>query len=122
MSYYETMYIVHPALEAGRLKDIVLYHCVSGYPVENSELYLNEISNLKKLYGDKVLAIGFSGHHKGIAVDVAAYTLGATWFERHFTLDRTWKGTDHAASLEPDGLRRLNRNLKSIFESIIDVK
>jgi len=51
-----------------------------------------------------VKSIGFSGHHKGIAIDVAAYTLGAIWIERHFTLDRTWKGTDHAASREPDGL------------------
>jgi len=49
-------------------------------------------------------AIGFSGHHLGIAIDVAAYAMGATWNERHFTKDRTWKGTDHAASLEPTGL------------------
>ena len=56
--------------------------------------------------------IGFSGHHVGISVDVAALTLGAKYFERHFTLDRTWKGTDHSASLEPDGLRRVVRNLR----------
>ena len=46
--------------------------------------------------------IGFSGHHLGIAIDIAAYTLGASTIERHYTLDRTWKGTDHAASLEPE--------------------
>ncbi len=61
-----------------------------------------------------MLAIGFSGHHKGIAIDMAALTLGAQYFERHFTLDRTYKGTDHSASLEPDGLRRLNRDLQSV--------
>ncbi len=95
----------------GRLKDVVLYHCISGYPVENKELYLKEIQILKDHYEEQVLGIGFSGHHKGIAVDIAAYTIGASYFERHFTLDRTWKGTDHSASLEPDGLRRLKRDL-----------
>ena len=64
------------------------------------------------MYGDIVKGIGFSGHHLGIAVDVAALALGATYFERHFTLDRTWKGTDHAASLEPQGLQKLARDLR----------
>jgi N-acetylneuraminate synthase len=49
---------------------------------------------------------------------VSAYTLGAEWIERHFTLDRTWKGTDHAASLEPDGLRRLKRDLMAVHEAL----
>ena len=49
---------------------------------------------------------------------MAAYTLGATYIERHFTLDRTWKGTDHAASLEPDGLRRLQRDLLHAHEAL----
>jgi len=101
-----------------RLKDVVLYHCVSGYPVEDEELFLMEIVSLKEQYGDKVKAIGFSGHHKGIAADVAALTLGAEYFERHFTMDRTWKGTDHAASLEPDGMRRLTRNIKSTLGAL----
>ena len=56
-----------------------------------------EITRLRELYADRVKAIGFSGHHLGIAVDSAAVALGAEWIERHFTLDRTWKGTDHAA-------------------------
>ncbi|MFW6311851.1 MAG: N-acetylneuraminate synthase family protein, partial [Nanoarchaeota archaeon] len=56
--------------------------------------------------------------HLGIAVDVAAYTLGAVYIERHFTLDRTWKGTDHAASLEPDGLRRLVRDLRAVEKAL----
>ena len=47
------------------------------------------------------LIIAFSGHHLGISIDIASYLLGANFIERHFTLDRTWKGTDHAASLEP---------------------
>ena len=99
-------------------KNIVLYHCTSGYPIDFNEVCLLEIARLKNEYGDKVRSIGFSGHHKGIAIDVAAYTLGATWIERHFTLDRTWKGTDHAASLEPDGLRKLKRDLHATFEAL----
>ena len=62
--------------------------------------------------------VGFSGHHRGIAIDIAAFTLGANYIERHFTLDRTWKGTDHSASLEPDGIRKLKRNLEETFHSL----
>ena len=63
-------------------------------------------------------AVGFSGHHLGIAVDAAAYTLGAEYIERHYTLDRTWKGTDHAASLEPDGIRKLVRDLNALHQAL----
>ena len=77
-----------------------------------------EITRIKETYGDIVKRIGFSGHHLGIAVDVAAYTLGASVVERHYTLDRTWKGTDHAASLEPDGVRKLARNLNSAYKAL----
>jgi N-acetylneuraminate synthase len=99
-------------------QNVVLYHCTSGYPIEFKDATLLEIARLKKNYGSKVKSIGFSGHHKGIAIDVAAYTLGAQWTERHFTLDRTWKGTDHAASLEPDGLRRLKRDLMAVYSAL----
>lgn len=101
-----------------RAKDVVLYACTSGYPVPFEDVCLLEITRLKELYGNRVKEIGFSGHHLGIAVDVAAYTLGATWVERHYTLDRTWKGTDHAASLEPEGLRRLVRDLKAVNKAL----
>lgn len=99
--------------EAGRNMDLVVYSCTSGYPVPFEDICLLEILNLKEAYGNRVKSIGFSGHHLGIAVDVAAYTLGAHIIERHFTLDRTWKGTDHAASLEPMGLRKLCRDLRA---------
>ena len=104
--------------EKGRAGDVVLYSCTSGYPVPFSDVCLLEIPRLRNAYGSLVKAIGFSGHHSGFAIDVAAYTLGAEWIERHFTLDRTWKGTDHSASLEPDGLRRLVRNLKATQTSL----
>ncbi|MBV4428318.1 N-acetylneuraminate synthase family protein [Clostridium tyrobutyricum] len=101
-----------------RNKDLVIYSCTSGYPVPFEDVCLLEIERLKKSYGSEVKEIGFSGHHKGIAIDVAAYTLGATTIERHFTLDRTWKGTDHAASLEPDGLRRIVRDLDAVNKAL----
>ena len=97
---------------------LVLYACTSGYPVPFDDVCLLEISRLRELYSDKVSAIGFSGHHHGIAVDIAAYTLGAEWFERHFTLDRTWKGTDQVFSLEPTGMRKLARDLRATKKSL----
>jgi sialic acid synthase len=102
----------------GRNKDLVLYSCTSGYPVAFEDICLLEITRLRQSYGDRVKKIGFSGHHLGIAADIAALALGAEVFERHFTLDRTWKGTDHAASLEPDGMRRLARDLRNINKSL----
>lgn len=102
----------------GAAERLVLYACTSGYPVPFEDLCLREIARLVADYGDSVKAIGFSGHHLGIAADVAALALGATYFERHFTLDRTSKGTDHAASLEPDGLRKLNRDLMAVSKAL----
>lgn len=102
----------------GRARDTVLYACTSGYPVDFQDICLYEILRLEQVFGTRVKEIGFSGHHLGIAVDVAAVTLGATCIERHYTLDRTWKGTDHAASLEPDGLRKLVRDLHNVAQSL----
>ncbi|GAB4525274.1 MAG: N-acetylneuraminate synthase family protein [Amphiplicatus sp.] len=110
--------------ERGRARDLVIYACTSGYPVAMEEVCLLEITRLMEEYGADVKGVGFSGHHLGIAADVAAMTIGRmcersgkgrfTHIERHFTLDRTWKGTDHAASLEPDGLRRLCRDIRNV--------
>ena len=102
----------------GRNKDLVLYICTSGYPVPFNNVCLLEITRIREKYGDRVKQIGFSGHHLGIAVDIAAYTLGAAIIERHYTLDRTWKGTDHAASLEPEGVRKLKRDLMATYEAL----
>ena len=100
-------------------KRLILYACTSDYPVQAENICLLEIQRLIQKYGKTVKAIGFSGHHHGISADIAAATLGAEWIERHFTLDRTMKGTDHAASLEPDGARRLKKRfgfIKSYIE------
>lgn len=106
----------------GRNQDLVLYSCTSGYPVPFEDICLNEITRLRQTFEDRVKAIGFSGHHLGIAVDAAAVALGAEWIERHFTLDRTWKGTDHAASLEPDGIRKLARDCRAVFKALNNKK
>lgn len=114
----ETDVLVNYFVEKGRNKDLVLYNCTSGYPVPFEDVCLLDINLLKEKYGDKVKHIGFSGHHLGIAVDIAAYTLGANIIERHYTIDRTWKGTDHAASLEPMGLRKLSRDLNAVHSAL----
>jgi sialic acid synthase len=101
-----------------RLQDLIMYSCTSGYPVPFEDVNLLEITKLRNMFSQQVKAIGFSGHHLGIAADVAAYTLGAEYIERHYTLDRTWKGTDHAASLEPNGIRKLVRDLGAVHESL----
>ena len=103
-------------LSSGKAGNLVLYHCTSGYPCPTNELYLRNVEALKMRYLGVI--VGFSGHHLGIAADIAAAMLGASWIERHFTLDRTWKGTDHAASLEPQGLGKLVRDLKAVSESL----
>tara|TARA_B100000683_G_scaffold121419_1_gene119329 strand:+ start:328 stop:1203 length:876 start_codon:yes stop_codon:yes gene_type:complete len=108
--------------ETGAAKGrVVLYACTSGYPVPFEDVCLLELPRLKEAFGSRVKAIGFSGHHKGIAVDAAAVALGASWVERHFTKDRTFKGTDHAASLEPDGLKKLCRDVVAV-EATLSLK
>ena len=97
---------------------LILYSCTSGYPVPFEDVCMLEIIRLQKKFGNRIKSIGFSGHHLGIAVDIAAYTLGARWIERHFTLDRTWKGTDHAASLEPAGMQKLSRDLRATYQAL----
>jgi N-acetylneuraminate synthase len=104
--------------DKGRAKDVILYSCTSGYPVKFEDICLLELTRLNQAYGGRVKGIGFSGHHLGIAADIAAMTLGARYIERHFTLDRTAKGTDHAASLEPDGMRRLARDVRNVGKAL----
>lgn len=101
-----------------RVQDVVLYNCTSGYPVPFEDICLLELTRMRERYANRVKAIGFSGHHLGIAVDSAAVALGAEWIERHYTLDRTWKGTDHAASLEPDGVRKLARDCRAVAKAL----
>ena len=90
---------------------LAILHCTAAYPVRDfAELNLRCIATLRDEYPD--LVIGWSGHDSGIAMAVAAYTLGARIIEKHFTLNRANKGTDHAFSLEPSGLAKLSRDLR----------
>lgn len=117
-SYQEIEELIQFFIKKGRNKDLVVYDCTSGYPVPYKDICLLELVRLKEKYVHQVKAIGFSGHHLGISVDIAALTLGAEWIERHFTIDKTWKGTDHAASLEPQELTELVANLKNVEEAL----
>jgi N-acetylneuraminate synthase len=98
-------------------KELYLLQCTSTYPCEFKDVNLSVIPMLKERYQGKVKGIGFSGHHLGIALDIAAVAMGAAVIERHFTLDRTSKGTDHAASLEPEGMRRLVRDIRAFEQA-----
>lgn len=104
--------------ETNQQHRLVLYACTSGYPISFDEACLLEIKRIETNYGRALSSIGYSGHHLGIAIDIAAYTLGARWIERHFTKDRTWKGTDHAASLEPAGMSKLVRDLMATHSAL----
>ena len=117
-THQEEEAIVDHFRQHGRAKDLTLFSCTSGYPVAFEEICLLELTRLRNKFGSTVKRIGFSGHHLGIAADIAALALGAEVFERHFTLDRTWKGTDHAASLEPDGMRKLARDARNVVMAL----
>ena len=102
----------------GRNKDLVIFACTSGYPVPFNDVCLLELKRYVDSFKGSVKKIGFSGHHIGTSIDIAAYVLGAEVIERHYTLDKTWKGTDHAASLEPDELRSLIVNLGNVNQAL----
>lgn len=84
--------------------ELLLLHCVSQYPTPADEVNLRAMETMHQAFG---LPVGFSDHTEGIAVDIAAAALGAAAIEKHFTLDRTMKGPDHKASIEPDELKAL---------------
>jgi sialic acid synthase SpsE len=92
-----------------------LLHCVSCYPTNDDDVNLKVIPFLHSRYN---CPIGYSGHERGTAISSAAVTLGACIIERHFTLDRTMKGPDHAASLEIEGMRLIISRSKKIFHAL----
>lgn len=89
---------------------LMIAHCTSTYPAKNEELNLRTIQNLGKL----PYPIGYSGHERGLQTTVAAVALGATFIERHITLDHSMWGSDQAASVEPQGLKQLVRDIRII--------
>jgi sialic acid synthase len=95
---------------------IAILQCTSTYPSAFSEVHLNVLRTYIKEFPDAI--IGYSGHEQGIAIPPAAVALGAKIIERHFTLDRTMKGGDHAASLEPQGFSKMVRDIRAIEEAM----
>lgn len=97
------------AVEVLGKEDLVLMHATSTYPASYSELNLRAIPTMAERYG---VPIGYSGHETGIPTSVCAVVLGACCVERHITMDRAMWGSDHAASLEPNGITRLVRDIR----------
>ena len=98
-------------------QDLILLHSCSAYPAHYEELNLRVIPKMRERYG---VPVGYSGHETGIPSSVAAVVLGGCCVERHITLDRAMWGTDHAASLEPNGITRLVRDIRLIEKSLGD--
>ncbi len=98
--------------------DLLIAHSTSSYPCKLEELNLKVIQTLKKSFPDN--PVGYSGHETGLAPTLAAITLGATFVERHITLDRAMWGTDQAASVEVNGFKRLVENIRDIELSLGD--
>ena len=102
---------IHHAVEVLGEDDLIILHCTSTYPGADEELNLNVIPWLKEQFS---CPIGYSGHEVGVYSSLAAAILGATVIERHITLDRAMWGSDQAASLEPQGIKRLVESIRSI--------
>jgi N-acetylneuraminate synthase/sialic acid synthase len=101
---YHTIMPINPQL--------CIMQCTASYPAQVDELNLNVINRFRTQFPDAV--IGLSDHQNGIVMAVVAFMLGVRVLEKHFTLDHTLKGTDHAFSLQPDGMRRLVRDLRRV--------
>jgi sialic acid synthase len=97
---------------------LCLMQCTCGYPAEFAELDLRVIATYREKFPEVV--IGYSGHDNGIAMPVAAYMLGARIIEKHFTLNRAMKGTDHRFSLEPVGMKKMIRDLQRVRMALGD--
>lgn len=98
---------------------LAIAQATSTYPAEASELNLRAIQTFSEKYK---VPVGYSGHERGLQVTIAAVALGATFIERHITLDRSMWGTDHSASLEPDGLKKLVRDIRIVELALGDGK
>lgn len=98
--------------DKNKLKNVVLYHCVSDYPVSLNNVCLRELEVLISMYKSEIKGFGFSGHHETYNIDNLCCVYGIDYIERHFTLNKNWKGTDHSASLEPEEMRNFVRHIK----------
>ncbi|XP_069022835.1 sialic acid synthase-like [Embiotoca jacksoni] len=111
MQSMETMRHVYKTVKEHN-QNFTILQCTSAYPLEAEDVNLRVIMEYQKEFPD--IPIGYSGHESGINISVAAVALGAKVIERHITLDKTWKGSDHAASLEPSELTELVRSIRLV--------
>jgi N-acetylneuraminate synthase len=112
-----TLEQIDHAVEVLGKQDLVLLHASSTYPAYYEELNLRAIPVMRERYG---VPVGYSGHETGVPSTVAATVLGACCVERHITLDRSMWGSDHAASLEPNGISRVVRDIRLVEQSMGD--
>jgi N-acetylneuraminate synthase len=113
-----TIHQIDTAVDVLGVENLVLLHATSTYPLPAEEANLRMMTTLKGRYPG--VPVGYSGHEPGLQISLAAAALGATAIERHITLDRTMWGSDHAASLEPEGLRHLIRDIRVIETALGD--
>ncbi|MER5731115.1 N-acetylneuraminate synthase family protein [Streptomyces sp. NPDC002138] len=109
---------IRHAVEVLGSDNILLCHATSTYPAKAEELNLRVINTLQEEYPN--VPIGYSGHETGLQTTLAAVALGAAFVERHITLDRAMWGSDQAASVEPGGLHRLVRDIRTIEAALGD--
>ena len=103
---------IRTAVDKFGTENLMIAHATSAYPCPPHELNLRMVQTLANLYPDT--PIGYSGHETGLATTVAAVVMGANFVERHFTLDRAMWGSDHAASVEPQGMQKLVRDIRDV--------
>ncbi len=106
-----TMEEIRHAVKLLGEENLILYHCTSTYPTEHNEINLKVTEELRREFN---CPVGYSGHEKGVLPSVLSVQLGANSVERHITIDRTLWGSDQAASLEPEGLRRMVRDIREV--------
>ena len=115
MSDIEEIGMAIEILQRYGTRDIVLLHCTTQYPTPYEEVNLRAMLTLKEKFN---LSVGYSDHTKGIAVPIAATAMGAAVIEKHFTLDREMEGPDHKASLEPDELEQMIKEIRNIEKAM----
>lgn len=108
---------IDKAVEILGTDNLIILHCTSTYPCPEHEINLRCIPMLRERYG---VPIGYSGHEKGLATSIAAVAMGACVVERHITLDRSQWGSDQSASVEPQGLTRLVRDIRVVEQAMGD--
>ncbi|PNF15191.1 Sialic acid synthase [Cryptotermes secundus] len=111
MQNMETVHSVYKLLMAAK-SQFCLLHCVSAYPTPPCDVNLRVIQMFKQEFPD--IPIGYSGHELGTDISVAAVALGAQVLERHITLDKCWKGSDHVCSLTPTEFRNLVDQVRNV--------